>query len=52
VFLYDRPQIEVLAAGFLEDLRSTEAVDPDRFARRTRSLQLLEDTCRIFSPLI
>jgi cardiolipin synthase len=51
VFLYDRPQIEALADGFLEDLESSEAVDPVRFARRSRSLQLLEDTCRIFSPL-
>ncbi|MHB1013483.1 MAG: cardiolipin synthase [Desulfobacteria bacterium] len=51
VFLYDRPQIEALAGGFLKDLESSEPVDPDRFARRPRSLQLLEDTCRIFSPL-
>jgi cardiolipin synthase len=51
VFLYDRPQIEALAVGFLEDLGSSEPVDPVRFARRPRSLQLLEDTCRIFSPL-
>jgi cardiolipin synthase len=51
VFLYDRPQIEALADGFLEDLQSSEEVDPARFARRPRSLQLLEDTCRIFSPL-
>jgi len=51
MFLYDRPQIEELADGFLKDLESTEPVDPVRFARRPRSLQLLEDTCRIFSPL-
>ena len=51
VFLYDRPQIGALADGFLTDLESSEAVDPVRFARRPRSLQLLEDTCRIFSPL-
>jgi cardiolipin synthase len=51
VFLYDRPQIEVLADGFLKDLENSETVDPVRFAERARSLQLLEDTCRIFSPL-
>ena len=51
VFLYGRPQIEALADGFLKDLESSEPVDPVRFARRARSLQLLEDTCRIFSPL-
>ncbi len=50
VFLYDRAQIGALADGFLHDLESSEAVDPDRFGRRPRSLQLLEDTCRIFSP--
>jgi cardiolipin synthase len=51
MFLYDRPQIEALADGFLEDLESSVLVDPVRFGRRTRSIQLLEDTCRIFSPL-
>jgi cardiolipin synthase len=51
VFLYDRRQIEALADGFLVDLENSEPVDPVRFARRPRSLQLLEDTCRIFSPL-
>ena len=51
VFFYDRPQIDALADVFLKDLESAEPVDPGRFARRPRSLQLLEDTCRIFSPL-
>jgi cardiolipin synthase len=51
VFLYDRPQIEALANGFLKDLERSVSIDPVRFARRSRSLQLLEDTCRIFSPL-
>jgi cardiolipin synthase len=51
VFLYDRRKIQALADGFLEDLERSEPVDPVRFARRPRSLQLLEDTCRIFSPL-
>lgn len=51
VFLYDRPQIEAMAAGFRGDLEKSEPIDPIRFAGRSRSLQLLEDTCRIFSPL-
>jgi cardiolipin synthase A/B len=51
VFLYDRQQIEALAEGFLADLDCSEPIDPERFARRSRPLQLLEDTCRIFSPL-
>ena len=51
VFLYDRPQIEAMATGFRGDLEKSEPIDPMRFARRSRSLQFLEDTCRIFSPL-
>jgi cardiolipin synthase len=51
VFLYDRPQIEALAEGFLKDLENSEEVDAVRFARRSQPLQLLEDTCRIFSPM-
>jgi cardiolipin synthase len=51
LFLYDRPQVEALAEGFREDLSRAEPVDPERFARRPRTVQLLEDACRIFSPL-
>jgi cardiolipin synthase len=51
LFLYDRPQVEALAEGFREDLSRSEAVDPERFSRRPRTMRLLEDTCRIFSPL-
>jgi cardiolipin synthase len=51
LFLYDRPLIEALAGGFLADLDRSEPIDPKRFALRSRPLQLLEDTCRIFSPL-
>jgi cardiolipin synthase A/B len=51
LFLYDRPLIEALAEGFLADLDRSEPIDPKRFALRSRPLQLLEDTCRIFSPL-
>jgi cardiolipin synthase len=51
LFLYDRPQVEALAEGFREDLSGAEPVDPERFARRPRTVQLLEDACRFFSPL-
>ena len=51
LFLYDRPLIEELAGGFLADLDRSEPIDPKRFALRSRPLQLLENTCRIFSPL-
>ena len=52
LFLFDRPQVAALAEGFREDLSRSEEIDPGRFARRPRMLRLLEDTCRIFSPLI
>jgi cardiolipin synthase len=52
LFLFDRPQVEILAGVFREDISRSEAIDPERFARRPRTLRLLEDTCRIFSPLI
>ncbi|HEU4949389.1 MAG TPA: phospholipase D-like domain-containing protein, partial [Candidatus Deferrimicrobiaceae bacterium] len=51
LFLYDRPLIEALAKAFLTDLDRSEPIDPKRFALRSRPLQLLENTCRIFSPL-
>ena len=51
VFVYDRPQIVALAEGFLAALDRSERIDPIRFAQRSQPLQLLEDTCRIFSPL-
>lgn len=51
LFLYDRRQIAALADGFREDQSRAEAVDPERFALRPRAVRLLEDTCRIFSPL-
>ena len=51
VFLYDRPQIEALADRVSQGPRELEAGRPRPVRRRPRSLQLLEDTCRIFSPL-
>ncbi len=51
VFLYDRPRIDMLAAGIAEDLLGAEELDPERFARRSGAMRLIEDTCRIFSPL-
>lgn len=51
IFLYGRQEIAALAAQFEGDLSRSKRLDPDRFARRKRPIRLLEDTCRIFSPL-
>jgi len=51
IFLYGRRDIRALAAQFEEDLARSRRLDPDRFARRSRPIRLLEDSCRIFSPL-
>jgi cardiolipin synthase len=52
LFLYDYPRIEELAAIFREDLSRSEEVDPEAFARRSRARRLLEDSCRILSPVL
>jgi len=52
VFLYDPPQIEALAAIFHDDLLQSEEIDLTGFSRRPRALRLMEDTCRILSPLL
>lgn len=52
VFLYDPPQIEALAGIFREDLSRSEEIEPGAFARRPRTVRLLEDTCRILSPVL
>jgi cardiolipin synthase A/B len=51
IFLYGREEIAALAAEFEADLARSVRLDPVRFARRKRPVRLLEDTCRIFSPL-
>jgi len=51
VFLYGEKEIGLLASAFEEDLSRSLQLDPATFSRRPRSVRLLEDTCRIFSPL-
>ncbi len=51
VFLYGEKEIELLASTFEEDLSHSRRLDPATFSRRPRTVRLLEDTCRIFSPL-
>jgi cardiolipin synthase len=52
LFLYDYPLVEKLARLFLEDLSWSDEVDPEEFAKRSRARRLLEDSCRIFSPVL
>lgn len=51
VFLYGEREIGLLSEEFTEDLSRSRRIDPADFARRPRMVRLLEDTCRIFSPL-
>ena len=52
IFLYGREEIESLARQFEQDLAQSRRLHPARFARRSRPIRLLEDSCRIFSPLL
>ena len=52
LFIYDYPRIEELAGIFREDLSWSDEVDPAEFARRSRARRLLEDSCRILSPIL
>jgi cardiolipin synthase len=51
VFLYGEKEIGLLASAFEDDLSRSLRLDPATFSRRPKSVRLLEDTCRIFSPL-
>jgi len=51
VFLYGKKEIGLLAAAFEEDISRSLRLDPATFSRRPKTVRLLEDTCRIFSPL-
>jgi len=51
IFLYGRRDTAALAAQFEEDFSRSKRLDPEEFASRKRPIRLLEDTCRIFSPL-
>jgi cardiolipin synthase len=51
VFLYGKKEIDRLASAYEEDLSLSRGLDPVAFSRRPKTVRLLEDTCRIFSPL-
>ena len=52
IFLYGREEVAALAGQFEQDLARSRRINPARFARRSRPIRLLEDSCRIFSPLL
>jgi len=52
VFLYGPREVSALAAWFERSLGRAVEVSPEAFARRSRAVRLVEDTCRIFSPLL
>lgn len=51
LFLYGRREVAALAAWIERNLAAARELEPGAFARRPRAVRLLEDTCRIFSPL-
>ncbi|MCL5965979.1 MAG: cardiolipin synthase [Deltaproteobacteria bacterium] len=51
LFLYGRKEIAALAKWFERNVADSAELSPDAFARRPRITRLIEDTCRIFSPL-
>jgi cardiolipin synthase A/B len=51
IFLYGRRETAALSAQLEEYLSRSKRIDPARFARRKRPIRLLEDSCRVFSPL-
>ena len=52
VFFYGHREIGALAAGIEEDIANSREILPAEFAQRGRVSRFLEDTCRIFSPLL
>lgn len=52
LFLYGADTIGSLAAWFEKALACAIELDAEAFSRRPRFTRLIEDTCRIFSPLL
>jgi cardiolipin synthase len=50
--LYSKRLIEEVEAQFLRDLDSSLPLDRDVFARRSRLVHLIENACRLFSPVL
>jgi len=50
--LHDPELVKDLEAAFLADFKLAEAVDPAAFARRPIARRLLENGCRLLSPIL
>ncbi|ASA26068.1 cardiolipin synthase [Paenibacillus donghaensis] len=50
--LLEPGKVEQLAAGFQQDLKHCEYIDPYRFRERGRGVKLLEGLCQLLSPLL
>lgn len=51
LFLYSDADVARVAASLEEDLSRSVRLNPVTFERRSKAVRLLEDSCRIFSPL-
>jgi cardiolipin synthase len=52
VIFYDRPMIQVLHQAFLRDLQHSRPLEPDQWKQRPWPRRLLEDACRLASPVL
>jgi cardiolipin synthase len=50
--LYSRSLIDELEANFVRDLDNSVLLDPETFSRRSLWMQLRENACRLFSPVL
>jgi len=50
--IYDRAVAQELRDAFFEDLKDTEKIDPEAWAKRTRASQFSEKMARLLSPLL
>lgn len=51
-FLYNTPSVRKLATDYEDDLRNTEQIDPEAFAKRPLRQRIAESLARLASPLL
>jgi len=51
-FFYEKESIKAIAQSIYSIQRESKLLDREKFARRNRAVRFLEDTCRLFSPLL
>ncbi|HLW67270.1 MAG TPA: cardiolipin synthase [Gemmataceae bacterium] len=50
--LYDPEAVAQLEAGFLRDLKDSQAIDPEAYPKRPLTSRLPENVCRLLSPIL